>query len=225
MVLDPYRTTPNEINDVWESMAWEQPTGFCQAYRLPDEWLPYETIKITTDDYHITFCPDKWNTLGFNTDGEFEDIAINPPMLLIHTRGQGETPADIISNGRESSESLAGLLNLLLGAGYPMLDKTYEAVFRKDKVETIKYFPARPRVSWKNVTKDEITSVLKPIEDQKFRPFSSIVEARNRIFKASDIIVGEDKITEVVSCSTQLSEWVLGQTLSPSNQDALQRPQ
>ena len=44
MVLDPYRASEKQINSVWESMQWEQPTGFFQAHRLASPWSPYESM-------------------------------------------------------------------------------------------------------------------------------------------------------------------------------------
>ena len=84
-------------------------------------------------------------------------------MLLVFARGQGETPAEILSTGREAAESLAGLLDVLLGNGFPVLARAYEAVFRKDKIETIKYYPARSRVGMKGLTKADILDVLAPL--------------------------------------------------------------
>ena len=55
------------------------------------------------------------------------------------------------------------LLDVLLGGGYPILTKAYEAVFRKDRIETIKYYPARTRVGMKGVTKAEVSRVLAPL--------------------------------------------------------------
>ena len=66
-------------------------------------------------------------------EGATDELVINPPLLLIFARGQGDTPADVIATGREPADTLAGVLNVLLGNGYPVLAKAYEAVFRKDK--------------------------------------------------------------------------------------------
>ena len=163
MVLDPYRASEKQINSVWESMQWEQPTGFFQAHRLASPWSPYESIDFLANGYHIFFCPDEWTAVGFSAHGGTEDFVIQPPLVLVFARGQGKTPAEIISTGRAAAESLAGLLDVLLGGGYPILTKAYEAVFRKDRIETIKYYPARTRVGMKDVTKAEVSRVLAPL--------------------------------------------------------------
>jgi len=165
MVLDPYRGPDEQTNSVWITMQWEQPTGYFQAFRLPSSWTPYEPIDFLTDEYRIFFYPDTWTAVGFSTVGGTEDFVIQPPMILIFARGQGDTPAEIASSGREAAEGLAGLLDLLLGNGYPILTKVYEAVFRKDRVETIKYYPARSRVGINGLNKSDILNVLKPIGD------------------------------------------------------------
>lgn len=163
MVLDPYRASDKQINSVWDTLQWEQPTGYFQAFRLPSRWSPYESIDFITDDYHIFFYPHKWTAAAFGAQGGFEEFVVEPPMLLVFARGQGETPAEIISTSREAAESLAGLLSVKLGNGYPVLTLVYEAVFRKDKIETIKYYPARSRIEMKGLTKAEIADVLAPL--------------------------------------------------------------
>ncbi|PKB73573.1 MAG: hypothetical protein BZY75_01230 [SAR202 cluster bacterium Io17-Chloro-G7] len=163
MVLDPFRAAGEDINSVWQHMEWEQPTGFFQVYRLPGEWFPYEQIAIKADDFHIFFDVDEVKSVGFSDVLGAADFDISPPAVVIFARGEGDSPAEIISTGRDAAESLAGLLNVLLGNGYPVLAKAHEAVFRKDNTKTIKYYPARSRVGWKNVTKSEIMEVLKPI--------------------------------------------------------------
>lgn len=163
MVLNPYLVSDDQINSVWKAMGWEVPTGFVLAFHLPAEWSPYEEVKFLTDDYHIFLSPDDWTVVGFGEDGSPSDFHIQSPSLVVFARGHGPTTADVISTGRELAESLAGLCDVLLGGGYPILSKVYEAVFRKDKVETIKYYPARTRVAMKGLTKEDLTNVLEPL--------------------------------------------------------------
>ena len=155
-------------------MEWEQPTGYFLAFRLPNQWTPYDSIDFITDEYHIIFYPDQWTAVGFSSKGGVEDFVIQPPMCLVFARGQGETPAEIISTGRDAAESLAGILDIRLGNGYPVLTKAYEAVSRKDKIETIKYYPARSRVGMKSLAKDDILKVLAPLAMRFSRIFQSM---------------------------------------------------
>ena len=146
-------------------MKWDMPTGFCQIYQLPSEWEPYEAIGLITEEYHVFLSINKWNVVNFGETGEADEFLIEPPSLAVFARGHGESPAKVIFSARETTESVSGLINLLLGSGYPVLSKAYEAVFRKDKVETIKYFPARTRIKMTGVMRSDLLDALKPVAE------------------------------------------------------------
>ena len=77
----------------------------------------------------------------------------------------GESPAKVIVSARGKEEILTGLITLLLGSGYPVLSKAYEAPFRKEKAETIKYPPARTRVLMKGLLQSDLYDALKPVSE------------------------------------------------------------
>ena len=53
MILNPYQVSDDQMDAVWKAKKWEKPTGFCQIFRFPAEWEPYEKIGIITDEYHV----------------------------------------------------------------------------------------------------------------------------------------------------------------------------
>lgn len=163
MVLDPYRASDEQINAVWETMNWEMPTGYCQFYRLPSKWEPYEEIRLSTEEYHVFLSTEDWHVVSFGETSEMEDFLIEPPSLAVFSRGHGESPSEIISSGRDAAESVSGVISLVLGSGYPVLLKVYEAVFRKDNPETIKYYPARSRVGVKGLLRSDMVDALDPV--------------------------------------------------------------
>ena len=165
MVLDPFRASDAQIDSVWESMAWGVTTGFCQIYRLPSEWEPYEEIRLLTGEYHVYLSTEDWTVANFVASSRPEEFHIEPPTLELFFRGQGESPAKVIVSAREKAEILTGLITLLLGSGYPVLSKAYEAPFRKDKTETIKYSPARTRVRMKGLLQSDLYDALKPVSE------------------------------------------------------------
>ena len=165
MVLDPFRASDAQIDSVWESMEWGVPTGFCQIYRLPSEWEPYEEIRLPTGEYHVYLSTEDWTVANSVASSRPEEFHIEPPTLGLFVRGQGESPAKVIASAREKAEILTGLITLLLGSGYPVLSKAYEAPFRKDKAETIKYSPALTRVHMKVLLQSDLYDALKPVSE------------------------------------------------------------
>ena len=71
----------------------------------------------------------------------------------------------MIVSARGKAEILTGLITLLLGSGYPVLSKAYEAPFRKEKAETIKYPQARTRVLMKGLLQSDLYDALKPVSE------------------------------------------------------------
>ena len=166
MVLDPYRASDEQINSVWEATSWEMPTGFCQFFRLPSTWAPYEEIKLITEQYHVFLSAEEGHVVSFGETGKEADFIIEPPSLAVFAIGHGESPSEVISTGRDVAESVSGAISLLLGDGYPVLSKTYEAVFCKDKPEKIKYYPARSRVEMKGLLRSNLIEALESVSNE-----------------------------------------------------------
>jgi hypothetical protein len=161
VMFDPYWGSPEQTNTVWQETNWESPTGFFQAYQLSGMWEPYETFHIKSDWYSVLFHSEPWTAVTFNKSVGTEDFIIDPPSLLIFAGGYGDDPAAKISTGREAADALAGLINLIVGKGYPILIKVYESAFKNDQLGTIKYYPARTEVSTEGMTRDGTADAFK----------------------------------------------------------------
>lgn len=163
MVMDPYRRPADELNAVWNEKGWPAPTGSFEVFRISGEWHPFEEVKLGSIDWQINFSSKEWQMPIIDASGVIRDSKVEPPYVIIHARGEGGPPADRLQTGIDRVEALAGLVNLVLGAGYPVLTSVQRGAFRKTKKDRITYYMGRAGVQFKGLTKERMVTAFRPL--------------------------------------------------------------